>query len=277
MTRVLSVFRGRAKRTPKKPTRRFQRGVYLLPSLLTVGTLFCGWACIVYALRGEYATAAPLVAFAMVLDTLDGRIARLTNTTSDFGVEFDSLADIVSFGVAPAVLVFSWGLEPLGRLGWAVGFLYITAAAMRLARYNIHGKEGDKRYFVGLPSPAAAGILASTIFAYPDGLQSAQEAVLALLVVIMPAGLMVSRIRFRSFGAFTPKRRHSYLTLFAIAGVMAAIAIHPQLVLIVMAYAYVLWGLTYGALSRIRRRRTVAGTPSLLAGEDDDVPSSRSA
>ena len=116
MTNVLAVFRR------PRPQRRFQRGVYLLPSMFTVANMFCGWACIVYAMRGEYATAAPLVAFAMILDILDGRVARLTGATSDFGVEFDSLADVISFGVAPAVLVFAWGLEPLGRVGWAVGF-----------------------------------------------------------------------------------------------------------------------------------------------------------
>ena len=268
MTRVLSVFRGRA-RQQAKPNRRFQRGVYLLPSLLTLGNLFCGWACIAYALRGDYATAAPFIAFAMVLDTFDGRIARMTNTTSEFGVEFDSLADIVSFGVAPAVLVFSWGLEPLGRLGWAIGFLYITSAAMRLARYNIQGSEGDKRYFVGLPSPAAAGVLASTVFVYPETLVTTPEASLALLVVLVPAGLMVSRIRFRSFSAFTPKRRHSYLTVLGIAGVMAAIAIHPQFVLIGMAYLYVVWGLIRGSLGRLRRRSApaTAEPPAVPTGE----------
>ncbi len=149
MAKVLQVFR-----RPRQQ-RRFQRGVYLLPSMFTVANMFCGWACIVYAMRGEYATAAPLVAFAMILDTLDGRVARMTGATSDFGVEFDSLADVISFGVAPAVLVFTWGLEPLGRVGWAVAFLYVTATAMRLARFNIQS-GGDKRYFVGLPSPAAA-------------------------------------------------------------------------------------------------------------------------
>ena len=167
-------------------------------------------------MRGDYATAAPLVAFAMILDTLDGRIARLTGATSDFGVEFDSLADVISFGVAPAVLVFTWGLESLGRLGWAVGFLYVTATAMRLARFNIQGKGGDRSYFVGLPSPAAAGVLAATVFAYPGGLEGVLESVLGLVVVLVPAALMVSRIRFRSFSALTPGRRHSYLTLLVI-------------------------------------------------------------
>ena len=250
MTNVLAVFRR------PRPQRRFQRGVYLLPSMFTVANMFCGWACIVYAMRGDYATAAPLVAFALILDMLDGRIARLMGATSDFGVEFDSLADVISFGVAPAVLVFTWGLEPLGRVGWAVGFLYVTATAMRLARFNIQSAGGDKRYFVGLPSPAAAGVLAATVFAYPSGLSDVGEAVLVLVVAIVPAALMVSRVRYRSFNALTPGRRHSYLTLIVIAGVIAAITILPQVVLVIMAYAYLLSGPTGLVVSKLRRRHT---------------------
>src|ERR1044071_94654 len=123
--------------TDRPPRRRFRRGVYLLPSLFTLGNMFCGYACVVYAMRGEYETAAPFIGFAIVLDMLDGRIARLTGTASDFGMEFDSLADVISFGVAPAILSFAWGLSPLGRIGWAVGFLFVSAAALRLARFNI--------------------------------------------------------------------------------------------------------------------------------------------
>lgn len=248
MTGTLSVFGGR------RPERRFQRGIYLLPSMFTVANMFCGWACVVYAMRGDYVTAAPFVAFAMILDTLDGRIARATGATSDFGVEFDSLADVISFGVAPAILAFSWGLESLGRLGWAVGFLYITAAAMRLARFNIQGTGGDKRYFLGLPSPAAAGVVASTVFAYPSGLDGVWESTIALAVMAIPAALMVSRIRFRSFSTLTPGGRHSYLMLLVIAGVVAAIATHPQLVLVLMAYSYLLSGLIGLVLSKVRRR-----------------------
>src|SRR3984885_6205458 len=132
--------------------RPLRRGVYLLPSLFPMGNMFCGYACVVYAMRGEYETAAPFIGFAIVLDMLDGRIARLTGTEREFGVEFDSLADIISSGMAPAVLAFNWGLAPLGRLGWAAGFLYVTAAAMRLARFNIQSASGgDRRYFVGVP------------------------------------------------------------------------------------------------------------------------------
>src|SRR5947209_9678610 len=120
------------RRATDRPRRRFRRGVYLLPSLFTLGNMFCGYACVVYAMRGEYQTAAPFIGFAIALDMLDGRIARLTGTASAFGLEFDSLADVISFGIAPAILSFAWGLSPLGRMGWAAGFLFVSSAAMRL-------------------------------------------------------------------------------------------------------------------------------------------------
>lgn len=251
MGRVLSAFQGR------QPNRRFQRGVFLLPSLFTVASMFCGWGCIVLVMRGDYVAAAPLIGFAMVLDTLDGRIARLTGATSAFGEQFDSLADVISFGVAPATLVYAWGLEPLGRLGGAVAFLYVTATAMRLARFNIRVKGGDKRYFVGLPSPPAAGVLVATVFAYPTALASTTEAVLALLIVLVPAALMVSPIRFRSINTVIPEGRQSSLSLLVIAAVIAAIAVHPQIVLVVMSYTYLISGLAGAGLTRLRYRRTV--------------------
>ncbi len=148
--------------------RRLRRGVYLLPSMFTLANMFCGYACVVFAMQGKYETAAPFVAFAVVLDMLDGRIARMTGTTSAFGLEFDSLADVISFGIAPAILIFAWGLEPLGRLGWAAGFIFVTAGAIRLARFNIQTST-DKRYFVGMPIPAAAAVPAATVFVFPDG------------------------------------------------------------------------------------------------------------
>ena len=249
MAKVLSVLRSRAKQP-----RQFRGGVYLLPSLFTVANMFCGYACIVYAMRGEYGTAAPLIGIAMVLDMLDGRVARLTGASSAFGHEFDSLADVISFGVAPAILVSSWGLEPLGRLGWTAGFLYVTAGAMRLARFNIQSAGTDKQYFVGMPSPAAAGVLASTVFVYPGGLSDYRPALLVLAVVLIPAFLMVSTIRFRNFNAINVGRRRSYVTLILIAGVIAAIATQPQMVLVVMAYTYIVSGLAGVAISRIRRR-----------------------
>jgi CDP-diacylglycerol---serine O-phosphatidyltransferase len=220
--------------------RRLRRGVYLLPSLMTLGNLFCGYACVIYAMRGEYAIAAPFVGIAMVLDTLDGRIARLTGTTSEFGLQFDSLADIVSFGIAPAILTFSWGLTSLGNWGWAAGFVYVTAAAMRLARFNIQAGSVDKRYFVGMPSPAAATVPASMIFAYPSGFQEPIGAIPVLALVLVPAFLMVSTVKFRSFKTFDLQARRSYTVLLMIALLIAFVSAHPALALVTLSYGYML-------------------------------------
>lgn len=235
--------------------RRFRRGVYLLPSMFTMGSMFCGYACIVYAMRGEFVTAAPFIGLAIVVDMLDGRIARMTGTTSAFGVEFDSLADIISFGVAPAILTFAWGLQPLGRLGWAAGFVFVAAAAVRLARFNIQAGSHDKRYFVGMPSPAAAGVLAATVFAYPSGLQTYVEALPVLAMIIVPALLMVSTVRFRSFKNLDLQARRKYPVLLLLALGLALLAAHPELVLVVLAYGYLGGTFAEMAWHRLRRRR----------------------
>jgi len=230
-----------------------RRGVYILPSLMTLGNMFCGYACIVYAMRGEYETAAPFIGIAMILDMLDGRIARMTGTSSAFGLEFDSLADVISFGMAPAILTFSWGLTSVGRWGWAAGFIYVTAAAMRLARFNVQTGTGDKKYFVGMPSPAAASIPAATIYAYPAGFQRPLGAIPAMALVLVPAFLMVSTIRFRSIKALDVGWRRSYVALFLGAVAIALIASHPRLALVVMAYTYIVWAVAMFLLSRLRR------------------------
>jgi len=247
---VLASFRRRAARR-----RGFRHGVYVLPSLFTMANLFCGYACIVYAMRGEYETAAPYIGFAIVLDMLDGRIARLTGGTSAFGVEFDSLADVISFGVAPAVLAYAWGLSPFGRYGWAAGFVFVAAAAIRLARFNIQSGSLDKRYFVGMPSPAAAAVPAATVFAYPYGLQD-YYATLALPMVLVPAFLMVSTVRYRSFKTFDLRAPRSYRKLIFVATVIAAIATHPQVALATLAYTYLLSAFVEMGIGRLRRRST---------------------
>ncbi len=243
------------RRGTNPPRPRFRRGVYLLPSLLTLGNMFCGYACVVYAMRGEFETAAPFIGFAIVLDMLDGRIARLTGTASAFGVEFDSLADVISFGIAPAILSFAWGLSPLGRLGWAAGFMFVTAAAMRLARFNIQSAAGgDKRYFVGMPSPAAAAIPAATVFAYPAGLYDYRQALPALAMVLVPAVLMVSTMRFRSFKTIDLQTRRPYTVLLLIAGGIMLIATHPRFVLVLLAYSYLVSAFIGMAVTRFRHR-----------------------
>ncbi len=231
--------------------RGIRRGVSLLPSLFTLANLFCGWACVVHAMRGELTTAAPFIGFAVVLDMLDGRIARMTGTTSDFGVQLDSLADLISFGMAPAVLAFQWGLIPLGRMGWAVGFLYLTAAALRLARFNVQTNT-DKRYFIGLPSPAAAGLVAATVFYFPDGLQAKPLAWLGLVMLIVPALLMVSSIRFQSFKTFDLGMRRGWRGLFLVAAFITLLASYPHETLMVLAYSYFASGFVGQLMSRGR-------------------------
>ena len=248
---VLETFRRRREDRPQ----RFRRGVYLLPSMFTVGNLFCGYACVVYSTRGDFDTAAVLIGVAMVLDALDGFFARLTRSSSAFGVELDSLADVVSFGLAPAILAFTWGLWPLRRLGWAAGFIYVTAAAMRLARFNIQTSTvTDKRYFVGLPSPPAAAVVASTVYLYPWGLQDPRAAAPALAMVLVPAFLMVSTIRFRSIKAIDVGWRRSYFALFMAAVALALIASHPRIALVVLSYTYVTVAIGVYAYQRLRRR-----------------------
>ncbi len=258
----------------RKPLRA-RRGVSLLPSLFTMGNMFCGYACIMYAMRGDFESAAPFIGVAVVLDMLDGRIARLTGTASDFGVQLDSLADAISFGVAPAMLAAAWGLTPLGRLGWAAGFLFVSAAALRLARFNIQSAAagGDKRYFVGMPSPAAAGIVASTVYAYPYGLHDYRAALPALALVLVPALLMVSTIRFRSFKTIDLQMRRPYTVLLLVALAIIAVATHPKFVLVAIAYAYLSSAFIGLAISRFRHRGSpVAG--AVLAAEQAVVPPS---
>jgi CDP-diacylglycerol--serine O-phosphatidyltransferase len=246
------------RRRTEMQRRRFRRGVYLLPSLFTIGNMFCGYACVVYALRGQLETAAPFVGIAVLLDMLDGRIARLTGTTSAFGREFDSLADVVSFGMAPALLVFRWGLEPLGQVGWGAGFVFVSAGAIRLARFNIQ-TSSDKRYFVGLPIPAAAALPASTVYLYPDGLHHYSTALPALALMLVPAALMVSTIRFRSFKTIDLQARRSYTKLLLIPIGILAIVAQTKVALVVLSYSYLASAFIGMAMTRLRKRP--AGEP----------------
>jgi CDP-diacylglycerol--serine O-phosphatidyltransferase len=250
-------------RLPGREPRR-RRGLFLLPSLFTVGNMFCGYACIVHSMSGRLDQAAPFIGIAIVLDMLDGRIARLTNTTSAFGVEFDSLADVISFGVAPAVLAFAWGLNGLGQVGWAAGFIFMSAAAMRLARFNIQtSTQLDKRYFVGMPTPAAAGVVAATIYASPNVPEGAQQAIAAVAVMLVPAALMVSAIRFRSFSTINFGWGPSYVPLFVFVLLVAFVAAQPKITLLFMAYAYLLSAFVEMLVARARTRRDgrAAGSP----------------
>ncbi len=220
-----------------------RRGIYLLPSAFTVANIFCGFYSTISSIRGDLAFAAILIGVAIVLDTLDGRVARMANASSEFGKEFDSLADQVSFGVAPMVLAFQWGLSLWPRLGWLVGFLFVICGAMRLARFNIQESATDKRFFVGLPIPAAAAVVAALVYRFPEPMTSQEEALPVLGLVTALSFLMVSKLRYYSFKDFDIKKRHPSLMILFLALVIVAVFMHPQAMLLIMASVYLASGL----------------------------------
>lgn len=232
-------------RRPRRPIgARARAGIFILPSLLTVGNVLAGYASIIAAQQGDFARSALLLGVAAVLDTLDGRVARATGTTSAFGVQFDSLADVLSFGVAPAFLVYLWGMEALGRWGWVASFLFLICGAMRLARFNIQPSGGDKQFFVGLPIPAGAMIIGAIIFYHPQPITERGLAVAVMVAVLLISGLMVSRLRYRSFKSLDAKgHRRSFLTVALLAVLLAAGVAEPQLTLLFLALLYVISGL----------------------------------
>lgn len=218
------------------------KGVYLLPNLLTSGALFAGFYAILSAMDGNFAYAAIAIYVAMVFDGLDGRVARLTNTQSEFGVQYDSLSDMVSFGVAPAVLMFSWILDSLGNFGWAAAFVYATCAALRLARFNVQAGSADVRYFTGLASPAAAGLVAAMAWFAHQSHETALLAALAAFVTIAAGLLMVLNIRYHSAKAIDLKGRVPFFVILAVVLVLVIIIIDPPRVLLSMAIIYALSG-----------------------------------
>jgi CDP-diacylglycerol---serine O-phosphatidyltransferase len=221
---------------------RLSRGLFVLPTLFTVGNLFCGYLSIWSSIRGTFDVSAYLIIAAGILDALDGRIARMTHSTSAFGEQYDSMADLVSFGVAPAVLAYSWGLADFHRLGWMVSFLFVVCGSMRLARFNIQAHVVDKRYFVGLPIPAGAGTIATVVLATPERLVSRvwMGGLLGLTIVL--SYLMISTIRYRSFKDLDLRRRRPAWILPAIALFFAVVAYRPPIALAVLALVFVASG-----------------------------------
>ncbi len=238
---------------PPRP-RRFRRGASILPSLFTTGNLFLGFWALIKTLDGRYGEAAPLIGGAIVLDMLDGRIARLTGTTSEFGGELDSLADAISFGVAPALLAYRWALEPLPRVGWLAAFLFVVCGVLRLARFNVQRHAVDGRYFVGLPIPAAAGQIATIVYSAPEAVRWRPHCSLALALVVILAFLMVSTLRYRSFKGLDLRKRRSYINVLGIAVAFVFIATHPEYSLLALASLYTVSGPSLYLAGMFRRR-----------------------
>ena len=233
-----------------------RRGIYLLPNLLTTGALFSGFYSIVAAMNQHFGSAAIAIFVAMILDGMDGRIARLTNTQSAFGMQYDSLSDMVSFGLAPSLVVYQWALFGMGKLGWLAAFVYTASASLRLARFNTQATSIDKRYFQGLPSPGAAAVLAGLVwFGSSYGLiDGTTIGAMCFLVTVIIGLLMVSNIRYHSFKEFDLKNRIPFVTFLIIVPVFVLIAIEPALILFFLAIIYAISGPIY-TLILLRRHR----------------------
>ena len=233
------------KRTRSVPSFRRQT-VYLLPNLCTLTALFCGFYAVVQSMNKNFEVAALAIFIAMVFDGLDGRVARWTRTQSEFGAEFDSLSDMVSFGVAPALVAYEWALRSLGKLGWMVAFIYCACAALRLARFNTMLTHSDKRYFIGLPSPSAAALVASSVWLSRDmGFDPEINPVLAwsMLCLTAVAGLsMVTSVKFYSFKEFHFKQRVPFMALLLLVFLIVVLVQSPQSILFCFFFGYLVWG-----------------------------------
>lgn len=239
-----------------------RRGIYLLPNLLTTGGLFAGFYAIVAAMRGEFDYAAIAIFIAMFMDGIDGRVARMTNTQSAFGAEYDSLADIVSFGVAPSLVAYKWGLISLGKPGWLVAFFYAAATALRLARFNSRIVHNHPKYFQGLPCPSAAGVVAGLIWVAHDfGVPGQKLWDLAAIVTLIAALLMVSNVRYYSFKEIDLKGKVPFVAVLAVLILFVFVSIDPPQVLFGGFALYVVSGpimwawRTFKTLQLKRRRR----------------------
>ncbi|MBW1786094.1 MAG: CDP-diacylglycerol--serine O-phosphatidyltransferase [Deltaproteobacteria bacterium] len=258
----------RRRKNKKKP----KKGIYVLPNLFTSASLFCGFYAIVAAIQGRYESAAIAILIACLLDGLDGKVARFTNTTSHFGTEYDSLSDLVAFGVAPGILAFQWALEPFGRLGWLASFMYVICGALRLARFNVQKTTVEARYFKGLPIPAAAGFIAALIlFTTAIGGAPDSRHILFIVMIYVLSFLMVSTIDYFSFKDLELKNRKPFNVLVGIILVFIVIAYKPKIMLFGILLAYVVSGPVVSTY-RYRKRRAAKLSeklPSVAPAKDD--------
>lgn len=248
------------------PTKQ-RRGIYLLPNLFTTAALFAGFYAIVAAMADRFEAAAVAIFVAMVLDGIDGRIARLTNTQSAFGAEYDSLSDMVSFGIGPALVVYQWALVGMGKLGWLAAFFYAAATALRLARFNTQVETADKRYFQGLPCPLAAAVVAGLVWFSTDyGVAGETMMPAAFAITIIAGALMVSNIRYHSFKELDLKGRVPFISILVVVLVFVFVSSDPPLVLFALSALYALSGPVLTLLF-IRRRRAARRSAAAIPEE----------
>ncbi|MFQ5353778.1 MAG: CDP-diacylglycerol--serine O-phosphatidyltransferase [Thermodesulfobacteriota bacterium] len=248
-----------------------KKGIFLLPNLLTSMTLLGGFYAIMACIDGRFDHAAIAILIAAVIDGLDGRIARLTHTSSRFGAEYDSLADLVAFGLAPGVLIFTWALRPFGRYGWLAAFLYVVCGALRLARFNVQISTVESKRFNGLPIPAAAALVASTVllfFSIGKGQEMAKHITVLLLIYVL-AFLMISNIKFYSFKELDLKRRMPFSLLVGLIFLIILITAEPPLMLFLITLGYVVSGPIglFMHLKRMRSKKRKMSAPGSVAEE----------
>ncbi len=236
-----------------------KKGIYLLPNLFTTVGIFCGFYGIVASMSGRYIDASFALFVAMIMDGLDGRVARMTNTASDFGAEYDSLADIISFGVAPALIAYNWGhLADLGKLGWLASFTFVVCGALRLARFNVMPETMDKKYFQGLPIPSAAAVIVGLVwFGEVMDLEGASLSVPVALMSTICGLLMVSNFRYHSFKELDWKGKVPFVSIILMVLVIIMVASNPPLVLFPVFLLYLISGpiVTYRQLKKIKTER----------------------
>jgi len=230
-----------------------RKGIYLLPNLFTTSALFSGFFAVVAGINGDFSAAAVAIFIAMVLDGLDGRVARMTNTQSEFGAEYDSLADMISFGMAPALVAFTWILQDIGKTGWVVAFLYVACSALRLARFNVQIGSVDKKWFIGLPSPSAAALVAASVWTFNSFDANALGFKLLMLCVVAATGvLMVSNIRYYSFKDIDFKKPVPFVVLLAVVLGFVMISVEPSVMLLLLFSAYVVSGPLQAVLRKLK-------------------------
>jgi CDP-diacylglycerol---serine O-phosphatidyltransferase len=242
--------------TPERARPKRRRGIYLLPNLFTTAALFAGFYAVLSANAGRFEAAALGIFAAMLLDGFDGRIARMTNTQTEFGAEYDSLSDMVAFGVAPALVAYEWSLAGLGKLGWLAAFVYTAGAALRLARFNSQLGVADKRYFQGLPSPSAAAIIAGAVWIGVDNDFTGAGMGLPVAVLTAAAGLlMVSNFRYHSFKLLDLHGQVPFVVLVLVMLGVALVVLDPPIVLFLLFFAYAVSGPVLTLVQRRRHRR----------------------
>ncbi len=250
-----------------------KKGIYLIPNLFTSGNLFCGVFAIISILDGNHLVAAAAILVGMVFDLLDGKLARLTNTTSAFGVEYDSLSDLISFGVAPGLLAYSWALRDYGRFGWAALFLYVVCAALRLARFNVQVSGPESKDFIGLPTPAAAGLVAAMVI-FDANVISFGETVRPYIVLPLSyllAFLMVSHFRYRSFKGLNLRDRKPFGVLVGVLLVFLVLLTKPYVMGFVLYALYILSGILEKPLVALYRRAQTQSEKDAIYPDDDEM------